>query len=243
MKRIHLHPLAVRIWHWLNALCFIVLILTGAQIRYHVLGWLTFKSAVEAHNVVAFVLMGNLLFWGVWHVISGKIRLYIPKSFGKPLIQSAIKQALYYGYGMMKGDKNPHHMTPENKFNTLQQLTYAQIMLVLLPAQCLTGVLLWDPLRLSGVISLVGGLKIVAIAHVALFIFFTAFMFGHIYLATLGHTATAHIKAMFTGYEDEEEDEDHGAHAAAAPAGDGKGELVSPLQGAAEPATASQPRL
>ncbi|MBI5535170.1 MAG: cytochrome b/b6 domain-containing protein [Deltaproteobacteria bacterium] len=219
MKRIHLHPMAVRIWHWLNALCFIVLILTGIQIRYHVLTWMTFKSAVEAHNLVAFVLIADLLFWGIYHVVSGKIRLYIPK-FGKPLIQSAVRQGLYYGYGMMKGDKNPHHMTADNKFNTLQQLTYAQIMLVLLPAQCVTGVLLWDPQRFGVIISLVGGLKIVALGHVVLFLFFTAFLFGHIYLATLGHTPTAHIKAMFTGYEDVHEDDEapdasHGQPAAA----------------------------
>jgi thiosulfate reductase cytochrome b subunit len=241
MNRIYLHPLAVRIWHWLNALCFVVLILTGVQIRYHVLGWLTFKSSVEAHNVVAFVLIANLLFWGVWHVISGKIRLYIPKSFGKPLLDSAIKQALYYGYGMMKGDKNPHHMTADNKFNTLQQLTYAQIMLVLLPAQCATGVLLWDPLRLNDVIALVGGLKVVAIAHVVLFIFFTAFMFGHIYLATLGHTPMAHIKAMFTGWEDEHVEDDAAGHHAPS-TDESKGEQASRVQGTADAATALQPR-
>jgi len=41
--------------------------------------------------------------------------------------------------------------------------------------------------------------------HLFLSIFFTAFLFVHIYLATLGHTPWTHIKAMFTGYEDEPE--------------------------------------
>jgi thiosulfate reductase cytochrome b subunit len=217
----------VRFWHWLNALCFIVLILTGIQIRYHIVNWMTFKAAVEAHNVVAFVLIADLLFWGIYHAISGKIRLYFPK-FGKDLVLKAVRQARYYGFGMMKGEKNPHHMTPDNKFNTLQQLTYAQIMLVLLPAQCATGVLLWDPLKFGSVIAILGGLKIVALVHVLLFIFFTAFLFGHIYLATLGHTPTEHIKAMFTGYEDEP-DEPHATHEAGSPSASDAAKPTAPL--------------
>ena len=34
MQRIYVHPLPVRIWHWINALGFVAMILTGIQIRY-----------------------------------------------------------------------------------------------------------------------------------------------------------------------------------------------------------------
>jgi len=34
---------------------------------------------------------------------------------------------------------------------------------------------------------------------------FAAFLFVHIYLTTLGRTPLEHIKAMFTGYEEEPE--------------------------------------
>ena len=33
MKRIDLHPLPLRIWHWANALMVILLIITGIQLR------------------------------------------------------------------------------------------------------------------------------------------------------------------------------------------------------------------
>ncbi len=33
MKRIYLHPLPLRIWHWANALMVILLIITGIQLR------------------------------------------------------------------------------------------------------------------------------------------------------------------------------------------------------------------
>jgi thiosulfate reductase cytochrome b subunit len=32
------------------------------------------------------------------------------------------------------------------------------------------------------------------------------FLFIHVYLATLGHTRTAHFKAMLTGYEEVEDE-------------------------------------
>ena len=37
---------------------------------------------------------------------------------------------------------------------------------------------------------------------VTLFTFFVAYILGHAYLGSLGHTASAHFKAMVTGYED-----------------------------------------
>jgi len=33
MNRIYLHPLPVRIWHWINAIACAMLFLTGVQIR------------------------------------------------------------------------------------------------------------------------------------------------------------------------------------------------------------------
>jgi thiosulfate reductase cytochrome b subunit len=71
-----------------------------------------------------------------------------------------------------------------------------------------TGILMWDIKRFAPVISFAGGIKTVDTVHVFLTLFFTAFLFVHVYLASLGHPWTQHLKAMFTGYEDEPE----GAH-------------------------------
>jgi thiosulfate reductase cytochrome b subunit len=76
-------------------------------------------------------------------------------------------------------------------------------MLLLLPLQMATGLLLWDIKFFAGPIAFAGGIKVVDAVHVFLTLFFTAFLFVHVYLATLGHTPLAHIKAMFTGYEEE----------------------------------------
>ena len=204
MKRIYLHALPVRVWHWINAASFFVLIATGVQIRYRdAIHLMSFKSAVDIHNIFGFALIANFLLWAVYYIVSGKLKVYLPDPNLKNFIQGSIRQARYYAYGIFVGEPNPHHASPDSKFNPMQQIAYFNIMLLLLPIQILTGLMLWDIKLFSGMIAAVGGLKIVDAGHLLLSIFFTAFLFVHVYLATLGHTWSEHIKAMFTGYEDE----------------------------------------
>jgi len=206
MKKIYLHPLPVRIWHWVNAASFLVLILTGLQIRYRELfGLMKFRTAVDIHNQVGFLLVFNFFIWMVFYIVTGKIRIYLPPLQIRKFISGCVQQARYYGYGLFLGEQNPHHSTPDNKFNPMQQLAYLAIMMLLIPLQLGTGLLLWDVKAFQGWINVLGGIKIVDSVHVFLFLFFTSFLFVHVYLATLGHTVTAHIKAMFTGYEEIEE--------------------------------------
>lgn len=210
MKKIYLHPLPVRVWHWINAVSFIVLIITGLQIRYReLMSLMKFRDAVDIHNFFGFVLIFNFFIWLVYYIVTGKIKIYIPPLNLKKFIMGSLKQAKFYGYGILMGEPNPHHSTPDNKFNPLQQMAYLAIMLLLIPLQIGSGLLLWDTKRFVDWINFVGGIKIVDTIHVLLFLFFTSFIFVHVYLATLGHTVTAHIKAMFTGYEELEEEHSH----------------------------------
>ncbi|MGC8796774.1 cytochrome b/b6 domain-containing protein, partial [Thermodesulfovibrio sp.] len=198
-----------RIWHWINAIGFIVLILTGAQIRFvDSMGLMSFETAVQIHSWLGFILLANYFIWLLYYLFSGKLfKIYIPP-FWKPVefIKNSIKQAKYYGYGIMVGDENPHHPIPENKFNPLQQVSYLMIMVVLIPLQIITGLILWDPQLFGSLAKIIGGLQIATLIHTGLWIFFSTFIIVHFYLATLGHTPMAHIKAMFTGYEEEHEE-------------------------------------
>ena len=206
MQRTYLHALPVRVWHWINAICFLVLIVTGAQIRYRdVLSLTSFRTAVDVHNIFGFLLLGNFLIWAVYYMLTRKLKVYIPDPNLKNFIQGTLKQARYYGYGIFVGEPNPFHASPDHKFNPMQQVAYFNIMFLLLPLQIVTGVLMWDIKRFSAAIAFVGGIKIVDSVHVFLTLFFTAFLFVHVYLATLGHPWTQHLKAMFTGYEEEAE--------------------------------------
>ena len=204
-KKIYLHPLPVRIWHWINVFCFLVLIFTGIQIRYQEVTNLTkFKNAVTSHDVIGIVLILEFLLWLVYYISTRKIRIYIPPLNPIKFFTGCLIQAKYYGYGLFKGEENPHHGTPEHKFNPLQQVAYFFIMFLLLPLQIITGILLWDIKTFAAVIGMLGGLIFVDIVHVVISFAFTAFFFVHIYLTTLGPSVMTHIKAMFTGYEEEE---------------------------------------
>lgn len=206
MKKIYLHPLPVRVWHWINAFSFLALIATGLQIRYRdVMHVTSFKTAVDIHNIFGFIMIFNFFIWLFYYLLSGKIKIYLPGINLKSLIEGSLRQAKYYGYGIFVGDENPHHSTPDNKFNPMQRMAYLNIMALFIPLQMVTGLMLWDVKGLSQYVAMAGGVKIVDTIHVFLFLFFTSFLFVHIYLATLGHSTFAHIKAMFSGYEEEPE--------------------------------------
>lgn len=206
MTRIYVNPLPVRIWHWVNAIGFVVLILTGLNIRYQdVVGLVSFPTAVSIHNYTGLALIANYFIWLCFYLFTDKITVYHPELDPRKYFTDSLKQALYYGYGIFRGQPNPHHVTAHRKFNALQSTMYQIIMMVLVPVQFYTGLLLWDLERFAGSVEFFGGVRVVATIHVMLFIFFTAFIFGHVYLASLGHTASAHFKAMITGYEDVEE--------------------------------------
>lgn len=200
-KLIYVHSAPVRVWHWVNAFGFVLLILTGLQIRYaEMLNLMPLSDAISLHNYVGFAVIFDYFLWLVYYVGSGKIRIYIPDL--RQVVPLAVNQVKYYGYGFFVGKPNPHTMTPDNKFNALQQQAYLMIMFVLLPAQMISGVFLWKIKGYSEYINLLGGIKVIDTIHVVLFFFFTTFILIHCYLATLGHTPLAHFKAMFTGYEE-----------------------------------------
>lgn len=210
MKRVYIHPLPVRIWHWVNAFGFVFMIVTGLQIRYpEIFGLMGFRTAVDLHNTMGFILIANYFLWLTFYLFSDKIVIYHPEMNPRKHFEDSIKQVQYYGFGIFRGAQNPHHAGPYNKFNPMQKSAYQIIMLMLVPLQFFTGLLLWDVERFSGLVALFGGVRIVDTLHVLCFIFFASFLFVHFYLATLGHTPSAHFKAMFTGWEEMEEQAEH----------------------------------
>jgi thiosulfate reductase cytochrome b subunit len=208
MKQLYVNPLPVRIWHWINALGFVVLIVTGLQIRYvGQIDLLSFRNAVVVHNWIGFVLIANFFIWLGFYLFTDKVKVYHPELSPTKYYKDSFRQMQFYGYGIFRGDPNPHHVSVYRKFNPLQSMMYQIVMMILVPIQFFTGVLLWDLAGLSSMVDALGGVRVVDTVHVLIFIFFTGFIFVHVYLSTLGHTPTAHFKAMLTGYEEVEEDD------------------------------------
>jgi thiosulfate reductase cytochrome b subunit len=207
MHRLYIHPLPVRIWHWINAVGFVAMILTGIQIRYvGLIDVVSFRVAVTAHNWIGFVLIANFFVWFLFYLFSDRIKVYHPELSPTKQFRATLLQLQYYGYGIFKGEPNPHHVSIYRKFNPLQSMTYQIVMLLLVPVQFLTGILLWDVKRFAGVVDFLGGVRVVDTVHVLVFCFFVFYVLFHPYLGALGPTPSAHFKAMFTGYEEVEEE-------------------------------------
>ena len=206
MERIYVHPLPVRIWHWVNAVGFLVMIATGIQIRYvGLIDMMSFRNAINVHNWTGFLLIGNFFIWLLFYLFSDKIKVYHPELSPTKHFRASFRQLQYYGYGIFRGDPNPHHVSVYRKFNPMQSMLYQVMMMLIVPIQFYTGILLWDVKRFSGAVDMLGGVRVVDTVHVLIFIFFTSYILIHAYLGTLGHTPTAHFKEMFTGYVEVED--------------------------------------
>jgi thiosulfate reductase cytochrome b subunit len=211
MHKLYVHPLPVRIWHWANAIGFLLLIATGLQIRFvGLIQLMSFKTAIVVHNWIGFVLIANFFVWLTFYLFSDKIKVYHPELSPMKYFRASFRQMQFYGYGIFRGDPNPHHVSVYRKFNPLQSMLYQIIMMLLVPIQFYTGVLLWDVTRFSSMVDMFGGVRVVDTVHVLIFIFFSGFIIVHIYLASLGHTPSAHFKAMLTGYEEVEGEPEQG---------------------------------
>jgi thiosulfate reductase cytochrome b subunit len=193
-----IHSAATRLWHWMRSVSILALLITGAQIRYNdQLHFMSLSAAVVWHGIAAMLLIVAFVFWLAHSLIRGKIRDYIahPRTFA-----SGVRQAIYYMGGYFRGKPDPHQPTPEDKFDTLQKMTYGATMILMLPAHILTGLLLSDRAEYGQWVDMLGGAKTVAAAHAAMFFMVIAFLMVHLYMSTMGKTPLQHIRTMITGY-------------------------------------------
>lgn len=202
-KPVKFYTLHERIWHWVQALTILVLLLTGFEIRgpghLHVLG---FELSVVTHNVFAGLLLLNALMGLFYFLTSGTLKQYLPGESG--FFIKAVRQAQYYLGGIFRGEPHPLATTPEARLNPLQKVTYLAILNVLLPVQVVTGILMWGAERWPGFVERLGGLAVLVPIHALASWLFLAFLIMHIYLTTTGSTPLANLKAMISGYHDEE---------------------------------------
>lgn len=206
-EKIYVTPTPIRIWHWLHAFGIVTLCVTGAEIRFpefvQVFGNL--KAAIRVHNTAGIVVALSYALWFVYYTFVARslIKTYVPTA--RDISRGMVRQAVYYFFYFFLGNKpNPHHQTPENKFNPLQKTAYMVVMFILTPLVIITGVFLMNIEPLRNFVHAIGGLKILVAVHWLLACSFCAFVIAHIYLATLGHTLFAHFKPIWTGWEDVE---------------------------------------
>ena len=153
------------------------------------------------HNVLWVILALNAALSLFYHLASGQIKQFIPRTYG--FFDDAILQARYYIKGIFKHEAHPFEKTTDRKMNPLQQVTYIGILNVLLPLQGLTGILMWGVQKWPALATKLGGLPFLAPFHTLIAWFFATFIVAHVYLTTTSGTRPLDsIKAMVTGWED-----------------------------------------
>ena len=198
MVNIYLYTRYERFWHWLQMVFIVILLTTGFEVHglFRLFG---FESAVNVHNYVGLSWLIAFAFFVFWLFTTGEWKQYIPTT------KKMISVILYYSYGIFRGESHPFPKRKEAKHNPLQRLVYLSLAAFLLPFQMISGFLYWGYNQwpswgLDGL-----SLKWIGILHMFGAINILTFIVVHVYMTTTGHSLSAHIKAMITGWEDVEE--------------------------------------
>ncbi|WP_022663870.1 cytochrome b/b6 domain-containing protein [Desulfospira joergensenii] len=189
--KVYLYTRFERLWHWLQALMIICLLITGFEIHgtYKLLG---FETAVNVHNFLGLFWLGSFAFFAFWLVITGEWKQYIPTT------RKLFDVMAYYAWGIFKGLDHPVQKSVGAKHNPLQRLAYLGISAMLLPAQMTTGLLYYLYNTLPGGFPL----GILAMIHTLVAFLLLNFLVIHVYMTTTGHSIFSHIAGMLTGWEE-----------------------------------------
>ncbi len=191
-----LHPLPVRIMHWINALAMILMIGSGWKIYNDevLFGWLHFpewitvggeaQGALQWHFFAMWVLMANGLVYIAYGLITGRFRRKLFPIRPREVL-AEIGEALRF--------RLSHQDI--TRYNAVQRLLYAGIILVIV-VQVLSGWAVWKPVQLSELSALFFGFQGSRLVHFIGMAAIVGFIVVHVALALI---VPKTIGAMITG--------------------------------------------
>lgn len=201
-ENVPLHPLPVRIWHWLNAILVFLLIFTGIELRFtDIRIFSNYGFVVALHKYAGYLLALSFLFWIAAYRLTGGLASHYLVSVRD--IQSLPSQVFFYLYKYFRGGPDPFSATAEARFNVLQKFAYSFIMFITMPVIIVSGIIFGNIMDLYGIVDQLGGLRVVDGIHVTAGYVFAIYLLVHLYMATLGKTVLSRTKAMFTGKREE----------------------------------------
>ena len=201
-KRIYLYPLWVRIWHLLNAICFLILIISGLSMQYASVEYpiIRFDLAVSMHNFAGVGLLFLYVFFVLSNIFTPNGRFYRIRLKG--FTGRLRKQFHYYTNGMFSKQEPPFPVNPDRKFNPLQLVAYVSAMYLLIPVVLITGLALLFPETIIHNVLGWSGIQLTAILHSAIGFILSIFMVVHIYFCTMGKKPGSSFRSMVTGYHE-----------------------------------------
>lgn len=195
--KIYFYPTWLRIWHGINAIGIILLIISGYLMQSGSAG-ASFQFMVNMHNIAGIIVSLNYLIFIVGNVVTGNGRYYIVKP--KNFLKRPMKQAYYYAWGMFHGMKKPYPLSENRKFNPLQKYTYLAVMYLVVPLVIISGIALLFPEIIIEEIYDVSGIMITAVVHSAMGFFLSIFLIVHIYIASIGENPKENFKSIIDGW-------------------------------------------
>lgn len=198
-EKIYFYPVWLRIWHGINALGIIILIITGISMQSSLDSPLIgFSLTVNLHNIAGVVILLSYLVFFIGNMATHNGKYYLIKIKG--FVKNLIKQGIYYAWGMFHGKKAPFPLSEKRKFNPLQKFSYLLVMYVAVPVVILTGIALLFPELIIEEVYGFSGIFLTAILHSAMGFFISIFLIIHIYVASIGKSPVENFKSIITGW-------------------------------------------
>ena len=198
-QQIYFYPTWLRFWHQINALMFLMLIVTGLSMQYGLFR-IGFDVAVSVHNICGIILAFNYLIFIVGNLLSKNYKYYLLQFKG--FFKDLKTQIQYYCLGIFRGQAPPFPLNKERKFNPLQKLSYAMVMFVFVPVMVLSGLALLFPQLILNKIFGIPGIILTDMLHIIAGFLGSMFMIIHVYFCTIGAKPTASFKSIMNGYHE-----------------------------------------
>jgi len=201
-EKIYFYPKWLRLWHSLNAIFIILLIISGISMQYSDLDspLINFDTAVSIHNFSGIALTLSYLLFFLGNIFSTNGRYYRMKTQG--LGKQLKLQLRHYTYGCFKREDPPFPINKDRKFNPLQAVSYLFAMYLALPLLFITGwALLFPEFILKGLFGF-SGIFLTAQLHIIMGFLVSIFLIIHIYVSTMGKSPGSNFKSMITGWQE-----------------------------------------
>jgi thiosulfate reductase cytochrome b subunit len=199
-EKLYFYPVWLRIWHGLNALGIITLIITGISMQSsieasHVVG---FKVIVNIHNIAGILVTLSYFIYFIGNLVTPNGKFYIIKPRG--FLKRPMQQAYYYAWGMFHGMKPPYPVSEKRKFNPLQKYAYVMVMYMAVPLVIMSGIGLLFPEIIIDQVYTFSGVFVTAVFHSAMGFFISIFLMVHLYIASIGKSPIENFKSIITGW-------------------------------------------
>jgi thiosulfate reductase cytochrome b subunit len=196
LRRARLHPLPLRIMHWINAVAVFIMIGSGWRIYNDdvLFGWLHFPDFLVIGKWAQYGLQWH--FFGMWIFALNGLAYLAYGIFGGRFRQKLIPISLT-DFRVTVADALHLRLSHADLtvYNAVQKALYLGVILVGI-LTVITGLCLWKPVQFSEVADLFGNFQTIRLIHFLCMSAIVAFIAVHVTLALL---VPRSLLAMITG--------------------------------------------